>query len=117
PGDSGQPVVYSVGFGNTWTQSQNIPANATIESDRVNPMKFYGLSNGIFYVSTDGGATFTSVATGLPTKSNNGVKFHAVPGQEGDIWLTGSTGLYHSTDSGKTWMQVDDVSEATNVGF
>lgn len=117
PDDSGQSVVYSVGFGNSWTASTGIPANATVESDRVNPMKFYGLKNGTFYVSTNGGVSFTAKATGLPTESNFGVKFHAVPGHEGDIWLTGETALYRSTDSGTTFTQIAGVEEATNIGF
>ncbi|TDB86305.1 xyloglucanase, partial [Micromonospora fluostatini] len=41
PGDAGQRVVHSVGFGNSWTASTGVPANATIESDRVNPNTFY----------------------------------------------------------------------------
>ena len=33
-----------------------VPADAMVESDRVNPKKFYGFSGGTFYVSTNGGA-------------------------------------------------------------
>jgi xyloglucan-specific exo-beta-1,4-glucanase len=38
-----------------------------VESDRVNANKFYGFNGGRFYVSTNGGATFTqTAATGCP---------------------------------------------------
>jgi hypothetical protein len=114
PGDSGIQVVYSVGFGNTWSTSSGIPANSIVKSDRVNSSKFYGYSNGTFYVSTDGGATFATKATGLPT---TGVNFKAVFGHEGDIWLTGSTGLYHSTDSGTTFTKVSTVDSSINIGY
>ena len=58
-------------------------------SDRVNPLKFYGFANGVFYVSADGGANFTaSAAAGLP----GFVRFKAVPGREGDVWLAGGGG-------------------------
>jgi hypothetical protein len=115
PGDPGQPVVYSVGYGNTWTPASGIPANAVVESDRVNPMRFYGFSGGRFYVSTNGGQSFTATAaTGLPT---SGVRFKAVPGAEGDIWLAGDTGLYRSTDSGASFTRVSNVTWAVNVGF
>jgi hypothetical protein len=115
PGDSGIQVVYSVGFGNTWTQSSGIPANSTIESDRVNSNKFYGLSNGTFYVSTNGGASFTATAaSGLPTGN---VHFKAVPGHEGDIWLAGSGGLWHSTNSGASFTKLGNVSTALSIGF
>ncbi|MBE1492681.1 cellulose binding domain-containing protein [Plantactinospora soyae] len=115
PGDSGQQVVYSVGYGNSWSQSSGIPANARIESDRVNPNKFYGYSAGRFYVSTNGGQSFTATAaTGLPSTD---AKFKAVAGAEGDIWLAGETGLFRSTDSGASFTKLANVSGAVNVGF
>ncbi|MFC6086011.1 WD40/YVTN/BNR-like repeat-containing protein [Sphaerisporangium aureirubrum] len=122
PGDSGRQVVYSVGFGTSWSTSTGVPANAIVASDRVNPMKFYAFSNGTFYVSTDGGASFAaSTAGGLPA-SNWNLRFKAVPGHEGDIWLAGgaswtSYGLWHSTDSGATFTKVSSVGQADNIGF
>ncbi|OZV84480.1 xyloglucanase [Micromonospora echinospora] len=116
PGDAGQQVVHSVGFGNSWTASTGLPANAVVESDRVNPQKFYGFKAGTFYVSGNGGASFTaSAATGLPATGN--VKFKALPGREGDIWLAGEGGLWRSTDSGATFTKLARVSTAGNVGF
>jgi len=113
PGDAGIQVQFSVGFGNTWTQSQGIPANSVIESDRVNPQKFYGFNNGTFYVSVNGGQTFTAAATGLPSTA----KFKAVAGREGDIWLAGSTGLFRSTNSGASFIRVSTVTDAISVAF
>ncbi|WP_213456559.1 cellulose-binding domain-containing protein [Rhizomonospora bruguierae] len=114
PGDAGIQVVYSVGYGNSWQTSAGVPANATVESDRVNPQKFYALSGSTFYVSTNGGQSFTATAaSGLPSDA----KFKAMPGREGDIWLAGSTGLYHSTNSGASFSKISAVSDAVNVGF
>ncbi|MFC4859352.1 cellulose binding domain-containing protein [Actinophytocola glycyrrhizae] len=110
----GLPVHHSVGFGNTWTQSQGLPVDAVVESDRVDASKFYGFSGGRFHVSTNGGATFTqTAATGLPTTA----KFKALPGKEGDIWLAGDTGLFHSTDSGASFTRLSTVADAVNIGF
>ncbi|WP_396449127.1 cellulose binding domain-containing protein [Actinomadura sp.] len=115
PGDSGRQVVYSVGFGNSWSQSSGVPANAIVESDRVNASKFYAFSGGRFYVSTNGGQSFSATAaSGLPS---SGVHFKAVPGEEGDIWLAGDTGLFHSTDSGASFTKAASISKAVNVGF
>jgi hypothetical protein len=115
PGDSGQQVVYSVGFGGSWTQSSGVPANARVEADRVNPQKFYAYSGGRFYVSTNGGAAFTATAaTGLPTEN---VKFAPVAGIEGDVWLAGNTGLFHSTDSGASFTKIAAVTDARNVAL
>ncbi|MGW4498042.1 cellulose binding domain-containing protein [Micromonospora sp. NPDC004336] len=116
PGDAGQRVVHSVGFGTSWTASTGVPANATIESDRVNPNKFYAFGGGRLYVSTDGGASFTaSAAAGLPTTGS--VRFKALPGREGELWLAGEGGLWRSTDSGATFTKLAGVSTAGNVGF
>ncbi|MFB6835458.1 cellulose binding domain-containing protein [Streptomyces sp. NPDC056361] len=108
------------GTGGAWTASTGIPAGATVESDRVDPLTFYGFKAGTFYVSTDGGATFTAEATGLP--ATGPARFKAVPGRKGDIWLaggsTGSTyGLWHSTDGGTAFTRVTGVDQADTVGF
>ncbi|MEQ0564077.1 cellulose binding domain-containing protein [Amycolatopsis sp. NEAU-NG30] len=115
----GTPVNYSVGFGSSWTASTGIPVGAVVEADRVDPKRFYGFAAGKFYVSTDGGASFTATAaTGLPTGSAH---FKAMPGVAGDIWLAGGSGatygLWHSTDSGASFTKLAGVTEADNIGF
>ncbi|WP_328505688.1 cellulose binding domain-containing protein [Streptomyces sp. NBC_00391] len=118
---TGTGVQYATGFGNAWSASSGIPAGATVESDRVDPKTFYGFKSGKFYVSTDGGATFTaSNATGLP--SGDSVRFKALPGVKGDVWLAGGAtdgayGLWHSTDGGATWSKLSGVEQADTIGF
>jgi xyloglucan-specific exo-beta-1,4-glucanase len=107
-------VSFSTNNGSSWTASTGIPVNARVGSDRVNPNKFYGASNGQFFVSTNGGASFSaSSASGLPRGT---LRFRAVPGREGDIWLAGG-GLWHSTDSGATFSKLANVQLADNIGF
>ncbi|MGB2567958.1 cellulose binding domain-containing protein [Micromonospora citrea] len=114
PGDSGAAVLHSVGHGTSWTASTGIPANARVASDRVNPNKFYGLSNGKVYVSTNGGAGFTaSAAAGLPATG----RLKAVPGREGELWLAGSGGLWRSSDSGASFTKLSTVTTSGNIGF
>jgi hypothetical protein len=119
---SGAGVQYSTtgGTGRTpWKVSSGIPAGASVRSDRVNASKFYGFANGVFYVSLNGGASFApTAATGLPTTA----QFKAVPGREGDIWLagngpTGVYGLWHSTNSGASFVRLSTVDQADTVGF
>jgi photosystem II stability/assembly factor-like uncharacterized protein len=114
-------VCYSTDNGNTWLPSSGVPAQSQVRSDRVNPNKFYAYSDGSFYVSIDGGTTFTNTgATGLPKSAAN---FKAIPGIEGDIWLAGGSdtegvyGLWHSTDSGKTFTKLSNVEKADVIGF
>ncbi|MBA2946593.1 cellulose binding domain-containing protein [Streptomyces himalayensis] len=117
----GAGVQTTSGYGSSWTASSGIPAGAIVESDRVDPKKFYGFKSGKFYVSTDGGVSFSERAsTGLPAEGN--VRFKAVPGKEGDIWLaggstTGAYGLWHSTDAGATFTKVSGVEQADTIGF
>ncbi|MBB2912026.1 chitodextrinase [Streptosporangium becharense] len=116
----GVAVHHSVGYGNTWKASTGLPTGAVVESDRVRPGTFYGFSGGKFYISTDGGASFAATAaTGLPAEGN--VKFKAVPGREGDIWLAGGTGgtsgVWHSTNGGASFTRLPGVTSAVNIGF
>jgi hypothetical protein len=124
PGGAG--VHYSSDGGATWAPSAGVPAGATVESDRVEPARFYAYAAGAFYASADGGATFAATAAttsdglGLPAVGN--VRFKARPGAAGDIWFAGGTtgnvyGLWHSTDGGGSFTRVAGVDEADAVGF
>ncbi|MEU1164793.1 cellulose-binding domain-containing protein, partial [Streptomyces sp. NPDC005921] len=118
---AGSGVQYTTGFGSSWSASSGIPAGAAVESDRVDPKTFYGFKSGTFYVSSDGGATFTaSAATGLP--SGDSVRFKALPGTKGDVWLAGGAtggayGLWHSTNGGTTFTKLANVDQADTIGF
>lgn len=116
----GAAVHHSADGGATWTPSSGVPAGARVESDRVAPRTLYAFAAGTFYVSTDGGASFTAAATGLPAEGD--VRFQAVPGVAGDVWLAGGKtglayGMWRSTDGGTTFTQLRGVDEADNVGF
>jgi hypothetical protein len=120
---NGLGVFFSTDNGNSWTASNGLPAGGRVASDRVNPKKFYAFSNGKFYTSVDGGVTFTaSTATGLPAVGDP-VRFKAVPGHEGDIWLAGGStgsgvyGLWHSTNNGANFTKLANVDQADMVGF
>jgi hypothetical protein len=118
---AGTGVHHTTGFGSSWAASSGIPAGAIVESDRVDPKTFYGFKSGKFYVSSDGGATFTaSSAAGLP--SGDSVRFKALPGTRGDVWLAGGAsdgayGLWHSTDGGATFTKLSGVEQADTIGF
>lgn len=118
---AGTGVQYTTGFGSSWSASSGIPAGATVEADRVDAKTFYGFKSGKFYVSSDGGATFTaSAASGLP--AGDSVRFKALPGTKGDVWLAGGAsdgayGLWHSTDGGASFTKLSNVEQADTVGF
>jgi hypothetical protein len=109
-------VRYSLDNGSTWIDAAGLPQGAHVGSDRVIAGKYYATSGGVFYVSVDRGATFSPTpATGLPASD---VRFKAVPGRAGHIWLTaGSNGLWRSLDGGLSFTRMANVQEASNVGF
>ncbi|MFZ5988562.1 MAG: dockerin type I domain-containing protein [Bacillota bacterium] len=108
-----QGVICYVNGG--WKAVSTLPKGANIASDRVNPKVFYAYAESTFYVSNDGGQTFTAVQTGLESYSS---KIKAVPGKEGHVWIPGSyTGLSYTTDGGKTIQKVDGITRCDVVGF
>ncbi|WP_432534703.1 sialidase family protein [Kineococcus arenarius] len=118
---AGAAVSWTGDGGATWTPSTGTPGGAAVEADRVDPATFYAFAAGTFARSDDGGATFTATgAAGLPTAGP--VRFAAVPGLRGHVWLAGGQegsahGLWRSTDAGATFTRVRGVEEADTVGF
>ena len=87
----GMGPFYSTTNGSSWTASTGIPAGGIVASDRVNPLEYYDYAAGQFYVSVNGGVSFTATtATGLPAAGDN-VNIKAVPGITGDVWLAGGS--------------------------
>ncbi|GAB7047677.1 cellulose binding domain-containing protein [Catenuloplanes indicus] len=111
----GTNVHYSTTRGSSWAQSTGIPAGAKVEADRADPKTFYGWSAGRFYVSTDGGATFTASSATVPATGRVNVK--TVAGSAGDVWITGDEGLFRSTNAGASFTRISTVTSAINVGF
>jgi xyloglucan-specific exo-beta-1,4-glucanase len=125
---SGDAIVWSPGGGavsvsfddgGSWSPVVGLPAGARVGSDRVNPNRFYGFANGVFYLSTDAGASFAATtAAGLPASA----RFKATPNCQGDVWLAGGSadtvyGLWHSTDAGTSFTRVPSVEQADSIGF
>ncbi|NLM59399.1 MAG: xyloglucanase [Clostridium sp.] len=102
--------------GSSWTVCRGISNGAKVASDRVNGKKFYAFYNGKFYVSTDGGESFTATtASDLPVSVND---IKAVPGKEGHVWMAARDGgLWKTTDGGATFTKISNVSTAHVVGF
>jgi phosphoheptose isomerase len=113
----------STTYGSSWTAATGAPAGGVIASDRVNPLYYYYYAAGQFYVSSNGGVSFTATAaTGLPA-SGDPVVVKAVPGIEGDVWVVGGSvvknvyGMWHSTNHGASFTQLSNVTQADIIGF
>ena len=129
-GFSAQAVYYSTDTGATWTASAGLPPApahlgfsvfyfmSPLCSDRVNGKTFYLYhhKDGSFYRSTDGGANFVQVATGLPKTVNANLVANFT--MEGDLWLSfKGIGLWHSTDGGSNWKRLNNVQTAGIVAI
>ncbi len=124
--------AYSQDRGKTWQvctglpKAQELPDWAPVHfrpaADRVSPKKLYiyDAMGGKAYASADGGASFTASEASLPTLPDWGLSsasIRAVPGKEGDVWVTTGKELFHSTDSGVTYDTVRLIEEAYGIGF
>ncbi|SDL20146.1 Por secretion system C-terminal sorting domain-containing protein [Siphonobacter aquaeclarae] len=115
-------LYYSTNRGTSWTACGSVPANLKPISDRVNSQKFYAYDavNGRVWVSTNGGASFSIQASGLPTVPDYlawQTRIRSVFGVEGDIWLVNPSGVYRSTNSGTSFTQLSSAANATAVSF
>ncbi|KAA3439456.1 T9SS type A sorting domain-containing protein [Rufibacter hautae] len=122
---AGVSTVYSsTNRGTSWTASSGISkSDLKPMADRVNARKFYLYDAGAnrVMVSTNGGASFTAAATGLPSVESWqfwAATVYPTYGVEGDVWLTNPNGgLYHSSNSAASFTKLNNVQEATKVGF
>jgi photosystem II stability/assembly factor-like uncharacterized protein len=111
--ESGQAPYRSTDNGASWSKVSGLGTDAVVVADRSSADTFYSLVGGKLLASTDGGATFTARATGLPSG-----RLTAVPGISGDLWIAGSDkGLLHSTDGGRTFTTLTTVKSASALGF
>ncbi|MFK8912079.1 RICIN domain-containing protein [Streptomyces sp. YS-3] len=111
--EAGQAPYRSTDKGASWSRAGGLGTGAVVVADRSAARTFYSLSGGTLYASTDGGASFTARATGLP-----GDRLAAVPGVAGDLWISGGgKGLLHSTDGGRTFSTLGSVRSAAALGF
>ncbi|MFC8277836.1 RICIN domain-containing protein [Streptomyces sp. NPDC057271] len=110
---AGQVPYRSTDKGASWSKVSGLGTDAVVVGDRYSARTFYSLSGGTLHASTDGGATFTARATGLPADG----RLAAVPGIAGDLWIAGGQGLLHSTDGGRTFTRLATVKAASALGF
>ena len=118
------PVYYTENNGASWNECKGIPRNTRVIADRVDPRIFYGMDlfGGKFYISTNGGKYFNetplNILGELPQRSGfrgdsrgGQDRIYATPGRRGDLWIAAFDDLYHSVNTGKTFIKVTSVSE------
>jgi xyloglucan-specific exo-beta-1,4-glucanase len=113
--------------GKTWQRVKGLPEGVRPVADRVNAQKFYALdfATGNLYVSTDGGQSFKVLRSeGLPDTAPDTPwdreamwPLQATLEQEGDLWYVGEAGLFHSTDGGSTFRQIEIAPRMNGLSF
>lgn len=96
----------------SWTAiSSNVNGTTAVREmtiSKTNPQLLYASSSNKVYRSDDGGATWTNVSTGLPSKTVTTVLVH--PSQENIVYVTfsgfGGSKVYKSIDKGTTWISI-----------
>ena len=98
-------------YTNAFTAVSSLPATAAIASDKRNNSVFYAAASSKFYISTDGGVSFSTTAGSLGSSTSpSRVVVH--PSQSGDVWVSTDKGIFHTTDFGATFTAISGVSQA-----
>ncbi|KAG2015598.1 CEL6 protein [Coprinopsis cinerea AmutBmut pab1-1] len=111
---SGNGVLVSRHMG-SFTRVTSLPSSAAIASDKLENNIFYAAAGSSFYVSTDHGTTF--VQRGSLGDSESPFQVAVNTNQTGDIWVSTDKGLFHSTDSGESFTQIEGITQAWSVSL
>jgi hypothetical protein len=109
PSDSAAATSFSTNNGATWTACTGATAHQQVVADRVNAKTFYiyDTQHGSLLTSTNGGMSFATAQTGLPTNGTLTASYDAA----GDLWLATGSGLFHAT-AGGALTQVSGITSA-----
>jgi len=109
--------------GKTWRKT-DLPTNLRVIGDRMEPETFYAYdaANGTLHLTTDAGATFTAIQSGLatPPRRPGGPQYGdlaATPDRPSEVWLATGTQLYRFTEHGKKIARFPALSQVGAVGF
>ncbi|CCF34020.1 Cel74a [Colletotrichum higginsianum] len=96
-------------------ENVSLPASSVIASDKRDNKVFYAANKAVFYVSTDGAATFTESPLANVTDIRH---IAAHPTTAGELFVSTNSGVFRSTDSGKTFAPVSSPvnAHAVSVG-
>jgi photosystem II stability/assembly factor-like uncharacterized protein len=113
-------ISKSLNGGSSWTKLSGLPDNyaAHVEFDPTNANTFYVSfattdPTGRLFKTTDGGASFTKIDSGLPRFPVHVLRVD--PGGATTLYAGTDVGLYRSTDGGGSWMRFGTDLPAVSI--
>jgi len=115
--EKGAPF-WTTDWGHSWNVSQGVNEKTRVVSDRVNPLKFYSFhtETGQLLESFDGGHVFAERQAPVSGRAE-WAEIAAMPGREGDMWISAGDKVYHSTDSGVSFVTLEGMEKVNAIGF
>jgi hypothetical protein len=89
-----------------------------VVSDRVNPNNFYSFNpeTGQILVSFNAAQSFGALSTPVSAPGND-VEIAPTPGITANLWIAAGHKLFHSTDSGSTFVTLEGMTDVHHVSF
>ncbi|MBR1739912.1 MAG: cellulose-binding protein [Ruminococcus sp.] len=112
-GIAGAGIFISNDLGKTWEKCPDLPSGAIIETDKINPERFYASYDGKVYVSEDRGKSFTNKAQLLVSSFS----WQASPDTEGELWLSCGNVYLLDSETGELHPTSQDVDDCKGLGF
>ncbi|QUD90332.1 WD40/YVTN/BNR-like repeat-containing protein [Phenylobacterium montanum] len=117
-------AYFSADKGKTWTPSAGWPddldGRLVPVADKAADKVFYAhdRAGGRVMASSDGGASFKPIVTGLPAVAYwDTAELATTPGRLRDLWLAAPFGLLHSAGASKPMANLQGVDSAVSVAF
>lgn len=98
----------------TFTNIMSLPAGSAIAADKVNGTVLYAASGNKLYITTNSGAEWSTAAAAL---TGSAYAIAVNPNVAGELWISTSTGIFHSTNYGKTATPLSSVTNAWNLAL
>jgi photosystem II stability/assembly factor-like uncharacterized protein len=115
--DRGIPFL-TTDWGRNWTQCAGLSDKMRVVSDRVNPNNFYSFNpeTGQILVSFNAAQSFGALSTPVSAPGND-VEIAPTPGITANLWIAAGHKLFHSTDSGSTFVTLEGMTDVHHVSF
>ncbi|GFZ52181.1 oligoxyloglucan reducing-end-specific cellobiohydrolase [Saitozyma sp. JCM 24511] len=100
---------YSLDRGDSWKSPTGLHVQTpNITSDKVQNGTFYSYTDGVWYLSTDGGQTYVAThGTDIDLPESSGALPVVDFAHAGYVYLPlGQQGIYHTSDFGSSWTRV-----------